>query len=173
MRSRVACHIPDEDLILPDTIFADAAATRSVSLSRNGVTRGTRLCAEGHPTFKRIPLLGVSVSGGRPVVIAVVVCGSSSAFAKPAVYVGAHAGGIWVDVNVTDDVNDGVPPGPFGYSISGFIGSGTAGRGVPMKWRRRGRNDAGPIGVDDNRDHLRCRIRRCSTGVEQSSPTWG
>ena len=42
-------------------------------------------------------------------------------------YIGAHAGGIWGDVNVTDDVNDGVPPGPFGYSISGFIGGGTAG----------------------------------------------
>ena len=66
-------------------------------------------------------------------VVLIAVCGSSSALAKPAVYswngfyVGAHAGSIWGDVNVTDDVNDGVPPGPFGYSISGFIGGGTVG----------------------------------------------
>ena len=66
-------------------------------------------------------------------VVLIAVCGSSSAFAKPGVYnwngfyIGAHAGAIWGDVNVTDDVNDGVPPGPFGYSISGFIGGGTAG----------------------------------------------
>jgi outer membrane immunogenic protein len=59
--------------------------------------------------------------------------GSSSAFAKPVVYnwngfyVGAHAGGVWGDVNVTDDITDGVPPGPFGYSVSGFFGGGTAG----------------------------------------------
>lgn len=66
-------------------------------------------------------------------VVLIAVCGSSSAFAKPACTAGTgsisarHAGGIWGDVNVTDDVNDGVPPGPFGYSISGFIGGGTAG----------------------------------------------
>jgi hypothetical protein len=30
-------------------------------------------------------------------------------------------------VNVTDDITEGVPPGPFGYSVSGFFGGGTAG----------------------------------------------
>jgi outer membrane immunogenic protein len=65
--------------------------------------------------------------------LAFVAVGSSAAFAKPIVYnwngfyIGAHAGGAWGDVNVTDDVNDGVPPGPFGYSIDAFIGGGTAG----------------------------------------------
>jgi len=58
---------------------------------------------------------------------------SSPALAKPVVYnwdgfyVGAHVGGVWGDVNVTDDITDGVPPGPFGYSINGVFGGGTAG----------------------------------------------
>jgi outer membrane immunogenic protein len=42
-------------------------------------------------------------------------------------YVGAHAGGAWGTVNVTDNANDGVPPGPFNYSVSGAFGGATAG----------------------------------------------
>ena len=65
--------------------------------------------------------------------LAFIAIGASPAFAKPVVYnwngfyVGAHAGGVWGDVNVTDDITDGVPPGPFRYSVSGFFGGGTAG----------------------------------------------
>lgn len=63
----------------------------------------------------------------------VAVFGSSSAFAGPAVnnwtglYVGAHVGGLWGDVDVTDNAADGVPPGPFPYSINGVFGGGTVG----------------------------------------------
>jgi hypothetical protein len=42
-------------------------------------------------------------------------------------YGGLHAGGVWGNVIVTDDVNDGVPPGPFPYSAAGAFGGGTAG----------------------------------------------
>src|SRR5689334_9066584 len=38
MRSRGACHLPAEDRIFADSIFADAAATLRRSLSSNGVT---------------------------------------------------------------------------------------------------------------------------------------
>ena len=62
--------------------------------------------------------------------VAFIAMGSGSAFAKPVVYnwngfyVGAHAGGVWGDVSVTDDITDGVPPGPFGYSVSGVLRRG-------------------------------------------------
>lgn len=59
---------------------------------------------------------------------------SSSAFADDlstrdwtGAYVGVHAGALRGDVSVLDDVNDGVDPGPFAYSITGFFGGGTAG----------------------------------------------
>src|SRR6185312_16446795 len=42
-------------------------------------------------------------------------------------YLGVHAGALRGNVEVTDDVNDGVDPGPFDYSITGFFGGGTAG----------------------------------------------
>ena len=42
-------------------------------------------------------------------------------------YLGAHVGGVWGDVDVTDDIDDGVPPGPFGYSVDCAFGGGTAG----------------------------------------------
>jgi outer membrane immunogenic protein len=42
-------------------------------------------------------------------------------------YTGAHIGGVWGDVDVTDDIKNGAPPGPFGYSVDGVFGGGTAG----------------------------------------------
>jgi outer membrane immunogenic protein len=42
-------------------------------------------------------------------------------------YLGAHAGGVWGNENIKDNINDGVPPGPFPYSASGAFGGGTAG----------------------------------------------
>jgi outer membrane immunogenic protein len=41
-------------------------------------------------------------------------------------YAGAHAGGVWGDVDLKD-VNGGVAPGPFSFSASGAFGGGTAG----------------------------------------------
>ena len=42
-------------------------------------------------------------------------------------YVGARAGGMWGHEDVTDDITDGVPPGPFSWKPHGFIGGGSAG----------------------------------------------
>ena len=42
-------------------------------------------------------------------------------------YLGAHIGGVWGDESIKDNVNDGVPPGPFPYSASGAFGGGTVG----------------------------------------------
>ena len=42
-------------------------------------------------------------------------------------YIGAHAGGVWGNASLKDDINDGVTPGPFPYSAAGAFGGGTAG----------------------------------------------
>jgi outer membrane immunogenic protein len=42
-------------------------------------------------------------------------------------YLGAHVGGVWGDPSLKDNINDGVPPGPFDYSASGAFGGGTGG----------------------------------------------
>jgi outer membrane immunogenic protein len=43
-------------------------------------------------------------------------------------YIGAHVGGAWGDVQVRDNPNDGVNPGPFNYDLdASFIGGATAG----------------------------------------------
>ncbi len=42
-------------------------------------------------------------------------------------YLGANIGGVWGNESIKDNVNDGVPPGPFPYSASGAFGGGTAG----------------------------------------------
>jgi outer membrane immunogenic protein len=41
-------------------------------------------------------------------------------------YAGAHVGGVWGNVDVTDTTG-GVPPGPFRFSPDGVFGGGTAG----------------------------------------------
>lgn len=44
-------------------------------------------------------------------------------------YAGVHAGGAWGNASVLDNINpsDGVPPGPFPYSVSGPFGGATTG----------------------------------------------
>jgi outer membrane immunogenic protein len=46
-------------------------------------------------------------------------------------YLGAHAGGAWGDVDVTDTTG-GVTPGPFNYDVNGAFGGGTVGFNVQM-----------------------------------------
>jgi outer membrane immunogenic protein len=62
---------------------------------------------------------------------AVVLLGNAPAIAGgPAIwtglYVGAHAGGTWGDVDVRDTTG-GVTPGPFSYDVDGAFGGGTVG----------------------------------------------
>jgi outer membrane immunogenic protein len=75
----------------------------------------------------RLAALGVVVFG--------VAVGAAPALAAEwaGLYGGLHAGGAWGNVDVTDDVNDGVPPGPFPYSAVGALGGGTAGFNIQMK----------------------------------------
>jgi len=42
-------------------------------------------------------------------------------------YAGISAGGVFGDVSVRDNPNDGVPPGPFDYDLSGGLAGGTVG----------------------------------------------
>lgn len=47
-------------------------------------------------------------------------------------YAGVHGGYAWGKASVTDDINDGVPPGPFDYKPNGIFGGGTAGVNVQL-----------------------------------------
>lgn len=42
-------------------------------------------------------------------------------------YIGAHAGGVWGDVEVRDGPDPGVNPGPFNYDVDGWFGGLTSG----------------------------------------------
>ena len=48
-------------------------------------------------------------------------------------YVGGHVGGDWGKVKVLNDVNDGVPPGPFKYNAAGVFGGGTVGYNLQIQ----------------------------------------
>lgn len=68
--------------------------------------------------------------------IAAIFAGATSAAAGgpswTGPYIGIDAGYTWGSASVTDDINDGVPPGPFSYNASGFIGGGVAGYNLQL-----------------------------------------